>query len=232
MSIPASQIVQVTPGVINAGGNALAMNGVMLTQNTAVPIGTVMPFATAASVGAFFGLSSTEYQLASVYFSGRNNGTQTPGSLFFVQYPEAAVSAYLRGASLGGMTLTELQALSGTIVLSVDGTQFTSSSISLSAATSFSNAATIIQAGFTTPTFSVTFDPIRNAFVFTATATGATSTITAATGTLATSLNLTTTAGAVLSQGAAAASAATFMSGVMTQTLNWASFSPTGAAWR
>ena len=60
MSIPASAIVQVNPGVINAGGQALALNGLILTANTAIPIGSVQPFASSTAVSAFFGASSTE----------------------------------------------------------------------------------------------------------------------------------------------------------------------------
>jgi hypothetical protein len=224
MSIPASQIVTVNPGVLSAGGNALALNGVILTNDTAVPIGTVQSFATSAAVAAFFGDNSTEAALASVYFRGRNNATLTPGLLYFSQYNTAAVSAYLRSGSMASTTLTQLQAFSGVLTLSVDGTPTTSASIDLATATSFSDAATKIEAGFTTPTFAVTYDSVRSAFVFTADSTGATSTITVATGTLAASLKLTTATGAVLSQGAAAATPNTAMNAIIAQTLNWATF--------
>jgi hypothetical protein len=222
--IPASQIVQVSPGVLSAGGNALALNGVILTNDTAVPIGTVQSFATSAAVAAFFGDNSTEAALASVYFRGRNNATLMPGLLYFSQYNTAAVSAYLRSGSMASTTLTQLQAFTGVLTISIDGTPTTSATINLAAATSFSNAATLIEAGFTTPLFSVTYDSVRSAFVFTADSTGATSTITVATGTLAASLKLTTATGAVLSQGAAAATPNTAMNAIIAQTLNWATF--------
>lgn len=225
MSIPASQIVQVNPGVISGGGSALALNGILLTNNEAVPVGAVQNFATAAAVAAFFGANSNEAAMASTYFMGRNNATVMPAQLSFVQYPSAAVPAWLRSASLAGVTLTQLQAFSGTITLTVDGTPITSSTISLSAATSFSNAATLIQAGFTSPPFAVSYDSQRSAFLFTTTATGLSATITAATGTLATDLLLTTAAGAVTSQGAVTGVPATVMNQVMTQTLNWGAFS-------
>ncbi len=224
MAIPASQIIQVNTGVITGGGAALSLNGVMLTENAAVPIGSVMPFTTASGVSAFFGASSTEAALAAIYFNGRNNATVLPGQLFFAQYPASAVGAYLRGASMAAVTLTQLQALSGTLTITINGTGTTSSTINLSAATSFSNAATFIQAAFTSPPFSVTYDSIRQAFLFTTTATGATETITYATGTLAAGLYLTQATGAVLSQGAAAATAATFMNSVTAVTLNWGGF--------
>jgi hypothetical protein len=122
------------------------------------------------------------------------------------------------------MTLAQLQALSGVLTLTVNGTVKTSSTISLSAATSFSNAATIIQAGFTSPPFSVSYDSISNAFAFTTTLTGATATITEATGTLSASLYLTVASGAVLSQGAAIATPSAFMNSLILTTTNWATF--------
>lgn len=222
-SIPASQIVSVTPSVVSAGGSQLVLNGLFLTSGTRAPIGSVLSFSTASGVSSYFGPSSTEYAAASIYFNGYTNSTIKPGSLLVAQYPENAVAGWLRGGALS-LTLTQLQALSGTLSLTVAGTVFTSSTITLTSATSFSNAATIIQAGFTSPTFSVTYDSIASAFVFTTTATGATATITVATGTLASSLLLTTATGAVTSQGAAATTPATFMASIIANTTNWVSF--------
>ncbi len=230
MSIPASSIVTINPSVLAAGGNALSLNGLILTQDHAVPIGSVYNFTTASDVGDFFGTSSNEYAWASLYFQGRNNATSYPASLLMAQYPEVAVAAYLRGASLGTMSLTTLQGFTGTITLTVNGTAEASASINLSAATSFSNAATIIQAGFTLPNFTVSYDSIRKAFVFTSSTTGAASTITVATGTLATDLLLTSATGAVTSQGADAAVAATFMNALLNVNQNWASFSTVWSA--
>ena len=177
MSIPASDIVQVTPSVLAAGGTALALNGVVLTQNSRVPIGTVRQFSNAADVGTFFGLTSVEYQWAGFYFQGRNNATIIPGAMLFAQYPEVAVAAWLRGGSLAAMTLAQLQAITAaTLTVVANGTRYTSTSINLSGATSFSNAAALIQAAFTTPPFTVTWDTIASAFVVTNTLTGATST--------------------------------------------------------
>ena len=223
--IPASNIVTISPSVVAAGGSALALNGVVLTLDTAVPIGTVKEFVNKDDVGAFFGLASQEAQWAAYYFQGRNNSTAQPGKMLFAQYPRAAVAAYLRGGSLATMTLAQLQAFTGTIILTVNGTVGTSASINLATATSFSDAATKIAAGFTLPNFTVTYDSVRSAFLFTSSTTGVASTITFATGTISTGLKLTSATGAILSQGADAAVPLTFMSGVKALTLNWAAFS-------
>ena len=224
-TIPFSEVVNVVPSVLSAGGEAIDLNGLMLTQNTYAPIGQILEFANAAGVQSYFGPNSTEATLASVYFNGYENGTQLPGTLFMARYPESATDGWLRGGSLAALTLGQLQAFTGTLSLTVGGVVETSGTINLTSATSFSNAATIIQAAFTTPPFTVTFDSVHSAFIFTTTASGATETITfATTGTLATELMLTAATGATLSQGAAATNPTAFMSSIINQNQNWATF--------
>lgn len=226
MSIPASAIVSVQPGVVAAGGSAFTLNGLILTNNTSVPIGTVQSFSNADDVEAFFGGAALETTLANNYFLGYDNSTIKPGQILFAQYPTANVGAYLRSGSLAAMTLTQLQALSGTIIVTVDGVLKTSSNINLSAATSFSNAATIIAAAFTSgPT--VTYSSQLAAFVIGSNTTGASSTITFASGTLAAGLNLTAATGAVISQGAVTGVPATNMAAVVRVTQDWAAFTTT-----
>lgn len=174
-SIPASDIVSVTPSVISAGGSALDMNGLCLTESAQVPIGTVAPFASAKGVADYFGASSWEAALATIYFNGFDNSNAKPGNMLFAQYPGSAVAAYLRG---GAITLAQLKAVvAGVLTIISDGVSNTSSTITLSGATSPSDAASIIEAAFTTPTFAVSYDSVSGALVFTNTVTGATSTI-------------------------------------------------------
>jgi hypothetical protein len=149
-SIPASQLVQVVPSVLGAGGNPLALNSIFLTKNTAVPVGVVQSFSTAQDVADFFGPESAEAIYAAIYFAGYEQATTLPGTLYFYQYEDADVAAYLRGGSLADSTLAAIQALSGTLVIAIDGRVITSASINLSSATSYSNAATLIQAGLRT----------------------------------------------------------------------------------
>lgn len=224
-TIPASTIVNVNPTVLPAGGSALDLNGLVLTTSIRPPIGTVPSFASASAVSDYFGPNSAEKGVADVYFAGFENSNRKPGALLFAQYPASAVAAYLRGAPLG-MTLAELNAVTaGTLTLTVDGGPFTSASINLSSASSFSNAATLIEAAFTDPTFSVSYDSVTEAFVFTSDTTGASSTITfPTTNAFATALKLTADEGAVTSQGADAAVPATFMDEIVEVTQNWATF--------
>ena len=68
MAIPASQIVNVTPRVINAGGNDLEITGLILTTNPLCIVPGTMAFTSKAAVGSYFGLDSAEYLAATKYF--------------------------------------------------------------------------------------------------------------------------------------------------------------------
>lgn len=222
MSIPASEIVTVNPGVITAGGSAVDLNGLILTNTTAIPLGTVAQFPTAQSVSDFFGPASNEYSLASIYFSGFNNSLKKPGNLLMATYPTASVPAYLRSGSFAGYTLAQIQAITpGVLTVTVDGVVKTSSTINLASATSFSNAAALINAAFTGGPL-VGWDAQLNTFTAVSTTTGNSSTITFGSGTISTALKMTQAAGAVLSQGSVAYTPATAMTAIATQTLNWA----------
>lgn len=143
-AVPASQIVNVIPSVLSAGGNALDLIGLVLTQNTRVPIGQVIRLPNdGTSAASYFGSTAHETALASVYFLGPDNSTAKPAALLYAQYPFAAVSAYLRGGSVAAMTLTQLQALNAPLSVTIDSLVKTAS-INLASATSFSNAAEIV----------------------------------------------------------------------------------------
>jgi hypothetical protein len=227
MAIPASRIANVIPSVLSAAGSALDLNGLILSQSASLVSGALQPFANAADVGAFFGLTSTEYLMAQIYFEGQNGATTTPGKLYFGAYNEAATAAFLRSGSLADMTLTQLQALTGTLSVTIDGTANTSASIVLTGATSFTAAAATIEAAFTSPDFTVDFDTQLSAFVFTSSTTGTASTATYATGTLAAGLDLTQATGAVISQGADAQTPATAMPAFAAAAGDWAGFATT-----
>jgi hypothetical protein len=227
MTIPASELVQVIPNVLSAGGNPLSLNSIFLTQSTRVPIGSVASFSTLADVEDFFGPTSQEATLAGVYFNGFNGCTQLPGVLYLVQYNTAAVAGYLRSGSFAGVTLSQLQTLSGTLILSVDGSLITTGSINLAGATSFTNAAVLIQTGINAITpgaVAVTYDSQLSRFVIASATTGVNSIVTVATGTLSTGLKVTTATGAVTSAGAAIATPAGTLGAVNVITQNWVSF--------
>lgn len=305
-SIPASQLVNMIPSVLSAGGNPLSLNAIMLDDGTSIPIGTVAPFPTLEAVQDWYGPASIQATLAGVYFNGFEGATTLPGLLYFAQYNANAVSAYLRGGSVSGLSLAQLQALSGTLIVPINGETVTSANINLAGATSFTNAAALMQTGLQTPggiftgtgtisdgsggagntmvisavtsglihigdtvtggpnpatvlsqesgapggigsytlggaaqdfdpggtlritsTATITYDAQLAAFVVHSPTTGVNSTIAYATGTLAAGVKLQAAQGAVLSQGAAAATPAGVMAGIVAVTQNWATFMTT-----
>lgn len=223
MTIPASDIARVIPGVLGSGGNPLALNGVLLSKSRYIAVGDVLSFGSADAIRDYFGPASAEYRLSQIYFAGYENATQVPGSLLLAPYVDTARAAWLQSGSFAGVTLTQLQALSGVLTISVDGVAKTSSSINLSTAASFSDAATKIAAAFTGgPT--VTWNAVKSVFIYTSGTTGGASTITFGTGTISEALKAAAATGAFVSQGAAVDTPATAMRAVKARTQNWATF--------
>jgi hypothetical protein len=224
MTIPASSIVKINPGVVSAGGAGLVLNGLFLTENLAMPTGVVLSFASTAAVAAFFGAASAEALLAPIYFSGYQGATLSPSAMLFATFNAAARAAFLNSGSFANIPLSAITSLAaGTLTVNVSGTPETSASINLSGAASFSAAAALIEAGFTSPGFTVTWSATTSQFVFTNTATGSSSTLSfATTDALATGLQLTQATGAILSQGAVADTPATAMTNAYNESQNWA----------
>lgn len=227
-TIPASQIVQVNPSVLGVGGSAVDMIGLMLTTSSRPPIGSVLSFPDAESVSDYFGGGSAEAAAATIYFNGFTGAPKRPAALRMAQYPSSAVAAYLRGGDISQVPLSAIQAISGQMLITVNGTLCTLS-VDLSSATSLSNAAsllqTLLQAGGN-PDSTCVYDSVSGAFVITSPTTGALSTITFASGSgdADTVLKLTEATGAVLSQGADAAVPSTFMNALVIVDATWANF--------
>lgn len=224
-TIPVSQIATINPAVVGAGGNALSLNAIMLDQSLTVPITSLLSFASADDVALYFGSNSTQKALADNYFLGFDNSTKKPGTLFFSGYAVAARAAWLRGQSLAGTTLTQIQGVSGTLVVTVDGVVKTAASVNLSAATSFTDAASLLTAALAlTGPAAVTWDATSSRFVITSGTTGVGSTMTQATGTAAAPLGL---SAGILSQGAAIDTPATAADRMKGLEQNWATFMTT-----
>jgi hypothetical protein len=149
-TIPARTLVSVIPSVLGAGGAGIDVVGLFLTNSTRAPIGEVLSFPTGQAVQDYFGPGSVEDIAANGatnrgtgYFGGFTNSNKKPASILFAQYNQNAVGAYLRGGDVSSLTLAQLQAISGTLAVTINGVAKTGSP-NLSAATSPSAAATII----------------------------------------------------------------------------------------
>lgn len=222
-NIPISQVVQINPSVIGAGGAQGLLDGLFLTQDEGLPADRPHIFYSARDVGEYFGAQSDEASAASIYFAGVIGGGQQPASLTFARYAANAMAATVYGARWNG-GLSDLQALSGTLTVTT-ATAHTSTNIDLSAATSFANAATIMMAAFTAPDFLISFDSVRRRFVLTTNTTGAAAEVSEVTGTLAGPVGLSVAAGAtVQAAGYDADTPSSAMDRVVAVTGNWGIF--------
>lgn len=227
MSIPASQIVRINPRVIQAGGTDLVMNGLFLTSNALIPTSSIaLSFANAEDVGTYFGMASDEYAAASVYFAGYANSFKKPRSVVFGRRIDSAAAAFVRGGAFSG-TLADLQAItSGALSIQIGENVHSASSVSLAAATSLSDVASILTTAFSgdanPPT--VTYSSLTKAFTITSDETGSDALAGFGSGDIADALLLTQAGGAVLSPGLDALTVAGNMAAIREVTENWATF--------
>ncbi len=146
-AVAAETYVDVLPSVLAPGGSAVSLTGLILTNSPRLPTGQVLSFPNdnGTSVGDYFGSMAQETALADIYFLGFNTSTAKPSQLLYSRYAwQQPVNAWLRGGSIAALSLAQLQALSGTLSLTIDGAPI-SASIDLASATSPSNAAQLIQ---------------------------------------------------------------------------------------
>lgn len=181
-TIPASKYVLVLPGVLSAGGSALQMLGICVTENSRVPMGEILSFASPVEVSTFFGPDSDEYNDSIVYFAGYDNKTASPAAMLFAQWPGGGVGAYLQSGKIVSVGLPTLKTFSGTLSVVMDGYLYDGGTFDLSAATSFSAAAAIIETALngTVPTeASFTGSIAPGTAIFTASIAGEVMTVTA-----------------------------------------------------
>lgn len=190
-SIPASEIVEVSPAVIGTGGTPLALNTLIFSDEALYPM---KEYGSDTAVGDDYGFSSHQFKFAEIYFKGVVGATKSPESLFIAEYVTADEEAKLIGRSLRSMALAELQAVSGEITVSIDGVQ-KKGTVDFKTVTSFSDAATKIATALEAD---CAFNTQVQAFVVASKTKGAKSSLSFATGIAAEALGLTELGGASL----------------------------------
>ena len=229
MTIPASQLVDITPRVIGGGLSGMEFNGTLLTKSDRLPAKTAVPFYTLSDVGAYFGTNSDEYKLAANYFTADSAGTKKPSTLWFYKKVDTAQAAWIRGSALND--LGALQAITaGSFNIKVDGTTISVTGLDLSAQTSFSGCASAIQTKLsaTVTGTTCTWDSNFKAFIITSPTTGATGSVEFATASatdIETYIILGLDAG-VKSVGSAITSLTETMEGCVNSNSNFFSFMP------
>lgn len=225
-TIPLSVDFNITPNVVTPAGSAVDANGLMLTDNELVPVGSVVSYFSAADVSALMGSTSKEFLAAQQYFNGYENSSVIPGELLMYRVITADVAGYLLSGNLKGVALSTLKAIpAGTITLTVDGVSTTSSSIDLSTATSFSDIASKLQTGIGASKVAVEWLPIANRFIIRSVTTGADSEVSyASPGALETGLLLTQATAATVSPGSDAVTLTDTMNNIINTNQNWILF--------
>ena len=117
-----------------------ALTRLFLEDPEATPLYQVLSFNSVVAVENFFGVGSSEAALASEFFAGYAN---TPAEMLFTRFPFFPARAHLYGANVINMTLSQLQAINGTLTVTSQGYNY-EGSINLSNVTSFTGAATAI----------------------------------------------------------------------------------------
>lgn len=229
MTIPASQLVDITPRVIGGGLSGMEFSGTFLTKNPRLPAKTAVPFYTLSDVGTYFGTASDEYKLAANYFTADSNGTRKPSTIWFYKFVDAAEAAFIRGSVVKDLaTLTEITA--GAFNIVVDGTTINVTGLDLSAQTSFSGCASAIQTKLnaSVPGTTCAWDSNFKAFVVTSPTAGSEGSIsfaTAGTSDLTTYMALGLDAG-TLSPGSDVESLTETMEDCVSSNSNFFSFMP------
>ncbi|MGC6389649.1 DUF3383 family protein [Ewingella sp. S1.OA.A_B6] len=219
--IPLSRDFRITPSVVNAAGTALDVYGLLLSDNELLPVGKVAEFTLASDVGAAFGTTSREYLAAQLYLAGYDNSTVRPASVLFGRMVQASVAGWLLSGSFKGVKIAALQGITGTITLTVDGASVTSTSINLSAVTSFTDAATAIAAAIGSGV-TVNWLATQSRFIIRSATTGAVSEVSQAVdGAAATALKLTNATAATTSDGSIAVSMTDMMAAIVNQNQDW-----------
>ena len=225
MSIPFSNLVSVLPRTIGGGLTGQDFNMLLLSENENLPVGQVTTFYNAASMSK---LGGNEYLLGTTYFNADINKQKVPSAILLYRHISTATGAWLRGAEYTG-TLQALKAItSGSLTITVDGTEIAETGIDLSSATSLSDVADAIA---TALSVDVTYNSTYKAFVVASTTTGDSSTITypsvPASGTdLSAVLGLYQNDGAVISQGSAVKSLTSELNEVIEKSLKFVTILP------
>ena len=121
-----NELININSSVVNSSFNSAVNAGLFLTTNTLIPNNDsqrIIPFTSAAQVGAYFGLDSVEYARAVNYFKAYDGTLNIPPFIWYARYIDTDTAAYIRGGS--NPSLSTLQGItSGSITF-----EFNSSSL-------------------------------------------------------------------------------------------------------
>ena len=230
-AIPADYIVSVNPRVFYGGSGQLVMSGLLLTDNPLCPFPQLLAFSSDTEVGAYFGVDTDEYKLATVYFLGYDNSYRKPEKLYFARRCSTAFGGELIGAPVTA-TYAQFQVITdGTFSITVDGTEVTVEDADFTDVNSMSTVAQVLENSLSLAGAGVTvaYSSVTKGFIITNNTTGdggSLSYVTACeTGTdISAMLAMREEDNAVIYSGSDALTPAEVMEEVTNQTKNFATF--------
>ena len=227
MAISASQIVQVQPRILSGTGNDLVFNGLVLDKSSLLPTAEPVSFGSADAVGKYFGTESDEYKFASVYFGGYTNSQIKPSLLYLYRLCPDGAAPFVRGESLKpAEALTEIKKINlGTFNFTLNGSEVILSDVDLSAVTSLSEAATVLNQALLdkSAAATVTFSSLTNSFTLAGTEIGKEKSVSKPTGTVADAFGLSAET-SIVSAGADAMSVTATMNELTAKFQNFVTF--------
>jgi hypothetical protein len=118
-----------------------ALDTLFLETSSATPNNEVLSFNSVTAVANYYGNTSAEAGLATQFFADYG----TAANMLFIRFPIGGNRAHLYGGNVSNLTLAQLQAINGNLKVTSQGYQY-SATINLAGVTSFTAAATAIQA--------------------------------------------------------------------------------------
>lgn len=151
----------------------------VITQNPLLPPGLVMEFDGADAVGDYFGTSSEEFQRATAYFAFISKNVQSPQSISFARWVNAAIAPMVIGDSETKNLAAIAAVAAGTLTINNGATVLNVTAIDFTGAASLTAAAALLQTELRAvvdpqlANCTVTYNTNTNQFVLTGTVTGA-----------------------------------------------------------
>ena len=230
-AIPADYIVSVNPRVFYGGSGQLVMSGLLLTENPLCPFPQLLSFPSADMVGAYFGVDSNEYKLATIYFNGYDNSYRKPETLYFARRVKTAIASELIGAPITSLYSAFAEIDDGSMTIALNGNDIALTGLDFTSVSALSEVAQVVENALASEVGNTTvaYSSLTKGFIITNGVTGEASTIEFAvageTGTdVSAMLGLQATQGGVISNGSDALTPAAIMTSIINQTKNWVSF--------
>lgn len=180
MTISMTRYVNIVSGV--GGGAGVRSRELILriiSNNSVIPPNSIYEFSNIESVGEVFGLDSPEYARATPYFAFISKSIGKPRKIAFSRYLATAVAPIISGDSVPKILTNFTSQTAATLRLVIDGAVTNVPAIDLSAATTLTNVATLIQTAIRAivaapqlATASVTYNASTNQFTFMGTVVG------------------------------------------------------------